>query len=87
MFEPSLPHGEALHLDPCRSIHTYFMRFPIDVLYLDRNNTVIAAEERVEPRKLGRMVRGAVSVVELPAGVIRESGTEIGQAVEFKPNI
>lgn len=83
MFEPELPIGTALHIVPCRSIHTFFMRFPIDVLYLDRNRKVVAAEERILPRRMGKLVRDADSVLELPAGSIRATSTEVGQTVCF----
>lgn len=81
MFEPDLPVGSAIHIVPCRSIHTFFMRFPIDVLYLDRNWKVVAAEESVLPRRVGKLVREADSVLELPAGSIRATSTEVGQTL------
>ncbi|MEX1029876.1 MAG: DUF192 domain-containing protein [Paenibacillaceae bacterium] len=89
MFTSVFRPGTALHIQPCRSIHTFFMRYPIDVLYLDSNLKVIAVEENVKPGKFGRIHRKASSVVELPIGVVSETETEIGQEVQFQihPNL
>lgn len=73
--------GEGLLILPCNSIHTHFMRFPIDVLYVSRENIVIALDEAVAPWRFGRIHRGARYVVELPAGTIAATGTEVGDKV------
>lgn len=64
MFRSGLPPGNALLLEPCTGIHTFFMRFPIDVVYLDRNNTVLK-KETVFPWRIGSLVKGTRSVMEL----------------------
>lgn len=84
MFEESLPQGCALHIRPCRSVHTWFMRFPIDVLFLDADRKVVGLEENVPPGRWAVGCKEAASVVELPAGSIRETGTTPGQAVFFQ---
>jgi len=78
-FEP----GEGLHLEPCNSIHTFFMRFPIDVLFLDREGVVVLALGRVPPWRATRIVRAARSVLELPAGIIAATTTAEGDRVRF----
>ncbi|HEU5141281.1 MAG TPA: DUF192 domain-containing protein [Bacillales bacterium] len=83
MFRRAIPERYAMHLKPCRSIHTFFMRFPIDVLYLDAGRHIVAMQENLGTGKIGKSVRGAESVVELPAGQIRESGTRVGQVLHF----
>ena len=77
----TLPVGEALLLDPCRAIHTAGMRFPIDVLFLDRADRVVRAAERIPPRRLMVMAWRARRVLELPAGAIASTGTEVGQRI------
>ena len=73
----SLPPGEGLLLRPAGSVHTAFMRFPIDVVYLDRRNRVIDVVPDLPPwRMSGR--RGARAVVELSAGEARRRGIEPG---------
>jgi uncharacterized membrane protein (UPF0127 family) len=84
MFTSAFRPDTALHFKPCQSIHTFFMRYSIDVLYLDRNHKVVALESNVRPGKFGRIHTMASSVVELPAGKISETETEIGQEVQFQ---
>ena len=86
MFTASLKADHALHLAPCRSVHTFFMKYPIDVLYLDASGTVVGFDERLQPNRLGSSVRGARSVVELPEGRIREARIAIGARLEFQPS-
>jgi uncharacterized membrane protein (UPF0127 family) len=74
----SLARNEGLLLTPCTSIHTFFMRFAIDVLYLDRNHVVVKAVRTLRPFRLSACLRGAHSVLELPVGVIQASGTQAG---------
>jgi len=83
MFTSEFRTGTALHIQPCQSIHTFFMRYSIDVLYLDSNLRVIAVEENVKPGKFGRIHSKASSVIELPIGKVYETKTEIGQEVQF----
>lgn len=71
--------GHALVIDPCTSIHMFFMRFPIDVLYLNRDNEVVRAQKGLKPWRVGPLyTRGARFVIELPAGAIERSGTDVG---------
>ncbi len=79
----SLPRGEALRIAPCNSIHTFFMRFPIDVLFLDGGGTVLRAIPRIPPWRATRVYPAAREVLELPAGVIEETGTAPGDRIEY----
>ena len=74
----SLPPGEALVLERCNSIHTAFMRFPIDVVYVDRSGRVRKVVSGLKPFRVSGVFRGACSVIELPAGTIASTGTEVG---------
>jgi uncharacterized membrane protein (UPF0127 family) len=82
----SLPSGHGLWIVPCESIHTWGMRFPIDVLYLDRRKRVRKLRKAMPPWCVS-MCLLAHSVVELPAGVIEQSGTQSGDQlnIEFRP--
>ncbi|MEX1252752.1 MAG: DUF192 domain-containing protein [Dehalococcoidia bacterium] len=73
-----LDPGEALLIEPCSSIHTAFMRFAIDVLYLNRAGQVVKAVGSMKPFRLSAKWVGAHSVIELPSGAIAASGTEVG---------
>lgn len=83
MFTKELSPKVGMLIQPCSSIHTFFMNYAIDVLYLDVNNTILAIDEDMRPRKVGRIVKGAVAVVELSSGKVKETNTKIGQTVEF----
>lgn len=74
--------GEGLWIVPCESVHTFFMRFPIDLVYLDRKNRVRKVRHAVGPWRISACF-AAHSVIELPAGAVRESGTVAGDVVEF----
>jgi len=74
----SLAGDEGLLLTPCTSIHTFFMRFPIDILYLDREQVVVKAVRALRPFRLSACLRGGRSTLELPAGAIEASGTQVG---------
>ena len=83
MFTDKLDSGTGLHLKPCRSIHTFFMNYPIDVLYMNEQNIIVAIEESVEPGKVGKLYADASSVVELPAGTVQETGTMVGHSLSI----
>jgi uncharacterized membrane protein (UPF0127 family) len=74
----SLAEDEGLLLTPCASIHTLFMRFPIDILYLDREHVVVKAVRALRPFRFSACPRGGHSVLELPVGAIEASGTQAG---------
>src|ERR1039457_1909528 len=78
----SLLPGEGLWIVPCESVHTFFMRFPIDLVYLDRKNTIRKVKSAVGPWRLSACF-SAHSVLELPAGAIRDTQTQAGDLLEF----
>ena len=67
MGRKCLKDNSALLLKPCSSIHTCFMKFPIDVIYLNKNYQVLY-KETVKPWKTGKIVKGAKMVLEMAAG-------------------
>lgn len=78
-----LPQGGALVIDPCSSVHTAFMRFTIDVLYLDPSKRVIKAVSELKPFRISGVLRGKCSVIELPKGAIASSNTGQGDQLAF----
>ena len=77
--------GQGLWIIPCQGVHTMFMQFPIDVLYLDENNVVLHTEENVRPWRLTPIRTGASSVLELPVRTLFVSGTAVGDEIEIRP--
>jgi uncharacterized membrane protein (UPF0127 family) len=82
MLAPPLAAGGALVIEPCNSIHMFFMRYPLDIIFLDKHGTVLFMYEGIKPWRLGRVVRGAKSAVELPEGTIAASRTEVGDKLQ-----
>ncbi len=81
----SLPAGEGLVLAPCSSVHTAFMRFPIDVVYLDRGGRVLKTVQGLKPFRLSGMLRPGCAIVELPEGTIEATGTAVGDRIALEP--
>ena len=79
-----LATGEGLQLVPCSSVHTWFMRFPIDVVYLDRSDRVIKVVLALRPFRFS-WGRGAHSALELPPGTVAATGTAVGDTITFEP--
>ena len=68
----SLDPGTGLWIIPCESVHTFFMRFPIDLVYLDRQNRIKKLRSNVSPWRMS-ICLSAHSILELPAGTDRKS--------------
>jgi uncharacterized membrane protein (UPF0127 family) len=85
MGHPGLPPGQALVLEGDNSIHTLFMRFPIDVVFLDGTGRVKHLYHAMPPWRLSRVVVGSRRIVELPPGVLKATGTAIGDELAFEP--
>ncbi len=77
----SLAAGEGLLIRPCSAVHTFFMRFPIDVLFLDADGRVLRAYAPLRPWRATALVRGAKQALELPAGTIARSDTRVGDCL------
>ena len=87
MGRESLPAGYALVIYPEWSIHMFFMRVPIDVLFVSRDHRVVGLRSSLPPWHPGAGVapwRGRY-VVEMPAGVIAASGTAQGDQIAITP--
>ncbi len=78
--------GGGLWIVPCEAIHMFFMKFAIDAVFLDRKKRVTKAVTALKPWRMAMSWR-AHSVVELPVGVIEQSGTSRGDQIEIqRPN-
>ena len=80
----SLVSGEGLLLSPCRAIHMYGMRFPIDVAFLDQEGFVVATYDGIEPGKRTRVHKDARYALEIPVGTLAETGTRVGDMLEWE---
>jgi hypothetical protein len=74
-------HG--LWIVPCESVHTFFMKFAIDLVYVDRKHIVRKVRSAVPPWRISACL-AAHSIVELPAGTIERTGTQPGDELAFE---
>ncbi|ASK61823.1 hypothetical protein CFK37_06455 [Virgibacillus phasianinus] len=72
---------EGLLIAPCNSVHMFFMRFPIDVVFLDQKNAVVKAIPNLKPWKMVAPVNGAYSALELPLGTIARNDIGEGDTI------
>lgn len=79
--QAGLQAEEGLWIVPCTSVHTFFMRFPIDVAFVDREGRIVKVVEHMGAGRLA-FARGAKSVIELAAGSARRMGLATGQRLE-----
>jgi hypothetical protein len=77
-----LPPGGGLWIIPCEAVHTFWMRFPIDLVYLDRKKRIRKLVNGVSPWRLSGCLL-AHSVLELPAGTISNTQTQTGDELDF----
>ena len=79
-----LAAGHGLWIVPCESVHTFFMRFPIDLVYLDRKRCIRKLRHSVPAWRVS-VCWTAHSVIELPAGAIRATRSQRGDTIEIGP--
>ncbi len=80
-----LPASHCLVLDPCHSIHTCFLRFNIDALFVSAGGEIVFLVENMPPFRFSPLIRRARLVVELPAHTVSSSGTAVGDRVTIQP--
>lgn len=79
-----LGEGEGLVIQPCNGVVSFFMRFTIDVVFVDESGKVLKMLPRMVPWRASSMVRGSKLVVELPAGTLERTGTEVGDVLDLQ---
>jgi uncharacterized membrane protein (UPF0127 family) len=76
--ETQFSKGQALILKPCNSIHTFFMNFTIDALFVDQQSKVIKVLSCLRPFRISPLILNSLFVIELPAGTIQATQTQEG---------
>src|SRR3954462_7326827 len=79
----TLPQGEGLLISPCNSIHSFFMQYPFDAIFINKQGTIVHLIRAMKPSRLSRIVFSAHSVLELTAGTIEATGTQIGDKIRW----
>jgi uncharacterized protein len=80
----SLDTGDSLVLTRCNSIHTFFMRFAIDALFLDSQGRVVGKLEALAPFRISPVFWQAQQVIELPAGTLKNTATQISDIIRIE---
>ncbi len=80
----SLQKEEGLVLAGEKSIHTLFMKFPIDVVYVDKDYKVIRTDANMVPYRLGPFITQSVYILEMPVGTIANTATRVGDQLKFE---
>jgi uncharacterized protein len=79
-----LQEGEGLLIKPCHGVHCMFMSIPIDVVYVDQDNQVVAVDRAMKPWAVGKIYGKSKFVIELPAGAIDRTGTQPGDKLDVR---
>jgi uncharacterized membrane protein (UPF0127 family) len=82
----SFPDGSAMIIAPTNAIHTFWMRFPIDVLFVRRDGFVVKVQERVAPWRAA-VYPSAYAVIELAAGALRGGDVMVGDVLSLAPSL
>jgi hypothetical protein len=83
----ALQSEEALVIPRCASVHMFFMRFPLDVLFCSREMEILQLVENLRPWRISPYVSGAYYAVELPVNKIRDSGLAVGDTLLLKNSL
>ena len=83
MGRKDMPTASGLVIDSTNWIHTFWMCFPLDVIYIDKRWKVIGIETALKPNRFGKPFWSAHSVIELNAGVVAVSHTQVGDQLEM----
>jgi hypothetical protein len=81
MGTKSLADGHGLWIKPCNQVHMFFMKYSIDLVFIDRSHRVVRLVEGLAPGKISPKVKEAESVLELPVGTIARAGLAEGAAL------
>jgi uncharacterized protein len=75
--------GHGICIRPCSSIHMFFMRFPIDAVFVDSDGKIVRLYDTLRPWRMTRVVRRAKAVLELPAGTARTHQLNVGDVISL----
>ncbi|CBL45135.1 Hypothetical protein HDN1F_15520 [gamma proteobacterium HdN1] len=78
-----LPFGQSLLITPCTDVHTWFMRFTIDIVFLDKQHKIVGIREHVRPFRFALGPRSTASVLELTAGAVEKLALKTDDHLSF----
>jgi len=83
--QKEIKKGEGLYIPECRSIHTFFMRFTIDVIFINGDNRITRVVPGLVPFRIAFGPRNTIGVLEFPAGTIEDNRCVAGDEISFIP--
>jgi uncharacterized membrane protein (UPF0127 family) len=83
----SLDEGEGLIIIPNNSVHCFFMRFTIDVIFVSKEQRIVHMYPNMRPWRVSKIVGKAHYTIELPAGTIERTGTSVGDVLEWQEEV
>jgi uncharacterized protein len=83
LFRPAPADGEGILLSPCRAVHMYGVRFPLDIVFISETGQVVATYRELRPWRRSGLYGSALHALELPAGTIRATGTVVGDVLSW----
>ena len=81
MFSNELGSRQGLALEKVIKVHTFFMKYPIDIFYIDKNDQIIRIDENVKPWKVLKLCRKSDYIIETNAGVANKTNSEVNDSV------
>ena len=84
MFYPTYPNFDGLLLIPCHEIHMFWMKFPLDLVYLSSEGRILTTVANLAPGKLGPKIKETMAVLELPVGTVARYGLKNDESLEIK---
>jgi uncharacterized protein len=75
--------NQAVILDPCNSVHTFFMRFGIDILFVDKDYKVIQLLSNLNPNRISPIYWHSSKVIELPSGTLGKTNTQVKDQLQL----
>ena len=82
---PEPEPGEGLLIVPCRGVHMYGMKYPLDVVFLDQQGVVVDIRADLQPGRRTGFIKGSHYALEIPTGTVAASGTEVGDNLVWQP--
>lgn len=79
----NMESNEGLLLYNCKQIHTFFMKFPIDVFFLDKNKKIIKIYEEIKPFKITNYIKNAKYALEAKAGISKKYKLKVGDILDL----
>ena len=83
MGTASLSRGSALLISPCKQVHTFFMRYSLDIVFLDESHYIVHLVNSLPPFRISPYIKKSKKVLELPARTIEEYELKVGDKIDM----